>query len=484
MEYTQEQLNFFALCRLQVDILNEGLRTIFKQEWDNRYKATLGEWKDDPRNGMEFYNRESPQNQRRNAHLLATIKNGDRAEWDCTMLFYAILFSDCIHDLNPVVHSNVNDLRMFHNKEFAHMPKGQLSDPDFQSAISRVQVAFEALGLSTLQIQNARNHVTEYTDEQLNYFRICYITTDVISEGLRTIFKQEWDNRYQTTLAEWKDEPRNGMDFYNGESPRNQKRFASLLATMINGDRAEWDCTMLSYAILYSDCIHSLNPVIGSNVDELRKFRNEFHHFPRCYLSDVDFQYAINKVLAAFQALGLATVEIQDVRYQRTIRLKRPVSQHSDSTATHSESVNDQNLQSIPLYIQARGDEAKAAYQRALETGETSDKRVKVFLVGQDRSGKTSVGRSLKGEQFRKDESSTEGVQMDIPLKYVGTKPWKNSTEEQEMTSFQHKCALHISDHLSRVSSDEKALKKKELTAETAAASGTAGVFSMMTYQY
>ncbi|KAJ7369732.1 hypothetical protein OS493_036763 [Desmophyllum pertusum] len=75
-------------------------------------------------------------------------------------------------------------------------------------------------------------------------------------------------------------------------------------------------------------------------------------------------------------------------------------------------SVEDQP-QSIPLYIQARGDEAKAAYQRALETGTTSDKRVKVMLIGQDRVGKTSVGRSLKGEEFRKDESSTEGVQME-----------------------------------------------------------------------
>ncbi len=488
MEYTEEQLNYYRICYVTTDVLAEGLRTIFKQEWDNRYKTTKGEWKDEPQNGLDFWNGESPWNQRRNARLLATKINGNGAEWDCTMLFYAILFSDCIHRLNPEVRYNVDNLRKFRNEEFAHMPKGHLSNPDFQNAIGKVHAAFQGLGLSTLKIQyvrNDRNHVTEYSEEQLNFFRICYVATDVLTEGLRTIFKQEWDNRYKTTKGEWKDEPRNGMDFYNGQSFRNQRRNAHLLATMINGDRAEWDCTMLFYAILYSDCIHGLNPVVKSNVDDLRKFRSEaFLHMPRGYLSDTDLQTSIHKVHAVFQALGLSTLEIQDIRNQQTFRLKRRVpTEHSVVAPIYYELGNDQNLRSIPRYVLARGDEAKAAYQRALKSSETTDKRVKVFLVGQDRSGKTSVGRSLKGEQFREDESSTEGVQMDIPLKYVGAKPWKNSTEEQEMTSFHHKCALYISDQLLNVSSEEESLGKEEVTEETektTGASGTVGVCSVI----
>ena len=159
---------------------------------------------------------------------------------------------------------------------------------------------------------------TEYTKEQLNYYRICYVTTDVLAEGLRLIFKQEWDNRYKATLGEWKDEPRNGMDFFNGESPRNQKRNAHLLATMVNGNRFEWDCTKLFYAILFSDCIgHGLNATIKKNVDDLRKFRNEeFAHMTRGHLTDPDFQYAISKVYGAFQALGLSTAQIQDIKIQ------------------------------------------------------------------------------------------------------------------------------------------------------------------------
>jgi len=56
----------------------------------------------------------------------------------------------------------------------------------------------------------------EFTEEQLNYYRICYVVTDIITEGLRSIFKQEWDNRYKTTLGEWKDEPGNGLAFKTG----------------------------------------------------------------------------------------------------------------------------------------------------------------------------------------------------------------------------------------------------------------------------
>ena len=158
----------------------------------------------------------------------------------------------------------------------------------------------------------------QYSEEQLNYFRICYVTTDILTEGLREIFKQEWDSRYKATLGEWKDDPKNGLDFWNGESRRNQKKYARLLTIMTKGNTAEWDCTMLLYAILFSDCIgHNLNPVVWLNVDKLRLFRNEeFAHIARGHLSDVEFQNAISKVENAFLALGLSTVKIQELETQ------------------------------------------------------------------------------------------------------------------------------------------------------------------------
>ena len=173
IEFTEEQLNYYRICYVVADIITEGLRSIFKQEWDNRYKATFGEWKDEPKNGMDFKNMESPGNQRRNAKLLATMINGDTAEWDCTMLFYAILYSDCIgHGLNLLIKSNVDNIRKFRNEEFAHMPNGSISDSDFQNAIGKVHAAFQGLGLSISKIQDIRNQTFFPTEERKRLLKI------------------------------------------------------------------------------------------------------------------------------------------------------------------------------------------------------------------------------------------------------------------------------------------------------------------------
>ena len=169
--YSEEQLNYFRVCHIATDILPPALRLLFKQEWDNRYKATYGEWKDTPQNGLDFKNGESPANQRKNARLLATMANGDRAEWDCTMLFYAILFSDSIHGLSPMIRTSVDDLRKFRNEDFAHMTEGQLSNLDFSITVAKVETAFRALGLSTADIQTVSKARSSPTDELQNVKR-------------------------------------------------------------------------------------------------------------------------------------------------------------------------------------------------------------------------------------------------------------------------------------------------------------------------
>ena len=46
-------------------------------------------------------------------------------------------------------------------------------------------------------------------------FEIYLSISDILTEGLRIIFKQEWDSLYRTTLGEWRDDPSNGKDFYS-----------------------------------------------------------------------------------------------------------------------------------------------------------------------------------------------------------------------------------------------------------------------------
>ena len=192
LEYSSEQLNYYRICYVVTDVLTEGLRIIFKQEWDNRYRRTWGEWKDQPNNGLDFWNGESSRNRSRNARLLTTMKNGDTTEWDCTMLFYAILNSDCIHGLNSTVKSHVDDLRKLRNEDFAHMPRGHLSEKDFQSVILKVKNAFLALGLPIQKIQDIQNQTSFPTEELTNILK----TVDTLNQDVQEKEKklQEKDN--------------------------------------------------------------------------------------------------------------------------------------------------------------------------------------------------------------------------------------------------------------------------------------------------
>ena len=102
------------------------------------------------------------------------------------------------------------------------------------------------------------------------------------------------------------------------------------------------------------------------------------------------------------------------------------------------------SLETLPSYVVARGERAMAAFQRAKATGKTLDKRVLVSVIGQDRAGKTSLVRSLKGENFIASEASTDGVQMHQPLKNPGDQPWKNSVMQDNTVAYHHKHAEFI----------------------------------------
>ena len=146
---------------------------------------------------------------------------------------------------------------------------------------------------------------------------MCYLVSDVVTKGLRTMFKREWDIRFKETLGEWMDTPTNGRDFYWNESLRNRKKNAHFLATMWDGNTEEWDITMLCYAIMYSDSIgSSLSPAILSQVHVLRNVRKETMNSSRASLSVAKLQDIVQKVQFAFESLGLSTQPVQDLEKQ------------------------------------------------------------------------------------------------------------------------------------------------------------------------
>ena len=166
----------------------------------------------------------------------------------------------------------------------------------------------------------------EYSQEQLNYFRLCYVGFDLIPVGLRQIFKKEWDFLYKaSSFGEWKDTAQNGRDFYNNESKTSRKRNARYLTTIQSGNTAEWDSSCLFFAILYSDSVGTNRlsvPAVRKEVDDIRLVRNEIAHITEAKLTDADFQTSVDKVLNAFTSLGLATTEIQEMKNQKTFPTK------------------------------------------------------------------------------------------------------------------------------------------------------------------
>ena len=158
----------------------------------------------------------------------------------------------------------------------------------------------------------------EFTSEQLNFFRICYIAFNLFPKGLRKIFKQVWDFRYKTTtFGQWKDVPQNGRDFCSSESRKSRSKNARYLATIQNGNTAEWDCSCLFFAVLFSDSIGTtLSAAIRRDIDDLRQLRNDIAHNVEAKLTDAEFKNYGSRVLHDFNALSLPVNDIEEVERQ------------------------------------------------------------------------------------------------------------------------------------------------------------------------
>ena len=108
---------------------------------------------------------------------------------------------------------------------------------------------------------------------------------------------------------------------------------------------------------------------------------------------------------------------------------------------------------SVPSEILARGPLAVGSYNRALDAGRASVKRVPIMLIGQHGAGKTSLKKSLKGILFDPEEDSTVGIDVDPSHFKVTTETWKTGAKEKDQNSesaisFNHHTAKWIADRL------------------------------------
>ena len=84
-------------------------------------------------------------------------------------------------------------------------------------------------------------------------------------------------------------------------------------------------------------------------------------------------------------------------------------------------------LSLVPPEILARGKEAYDAYNKALKEGKTHDRRIPLMIIGHNRSGKTSLKKSLIGEKFDPEQNSTQGVEVDPSFCKITTSMWRTT---------------------------------------------------------
>ena len=84
------------------------------------------------------------------------------------------------------------------------------------------------------------------------------------------------------------------------------------------------------------------------------------------------------------------------------------------------------------------------------------------MLIGQDRSGKTSLKKSLQGLKFNPSEDSTVGIDVDPSYFKVTTEIWK--TGEKDQAANKEEMAASFDHHVARVTIEN--LRKQKLNSE------------------
>ncbi|XP_020895019.1 uncharacterized protein LOC110234020 [Exaiptasia diaphana] len=267
----------------------------------------------------------------------------------------------------------------------------------------------------------------DFTTDQLYFFRLCYVVFNTVPECLQKIFKQEWDALYTATIGQWDDTPASYEMFYNMESPKNQAKNERLLERMSSGDRKQWDCSCLFYAILDSDSLGSRSTlVVNNSVDEIRTILKELAHNKTAKLSEAEFQTCMQKIKSEFSSLKLDITKIEEINNQKCLptedltkiqkELKRTVEVMKNA---EKEVENEKGRISEPtsfcilppppshdtIYRKKEVDKIHEEMQRL-----SSDKKggtTVLYLSGNPGSGKSVMAKHI-GEKFYEDDDIKE----------------------------------------------------------------------------
>ncbi len=162
MDITAEAENFFRFALLITDVIPRHLRQLFKDGWNNQFP--LIPWTDNGASGQNFLTKiQNKKTQMKDQQIKEKIKNGDTSEWDCTTLFFAILYSR-VPIIDAPMKKNVDGLRIMRNTYFGHVTSSQLLKQEFDDLIADLIQIFTALGFNTNDITDVETKTLETFD--------------------------------------------------------------------------------------------------------------------------------------------------------------------------------------------------------------------------------------------------------------------------------------------------------------------------------
>ena len=182
---SEEGRNYIFIRSMLTDVVTEELRKYFKREWNTRYQARFGAWDDTSVSGLQLFHAEKTRARPSKKMLQSKFQHGDTNQWDCTVLFDAIRFSNSIvSTLTPSLKTALDNLRDIRNKILGHILKATFSDVEFETIVNDIEDAFETLAIPVhdlTQIRNKRNlyksfhiltpkptHEVVYREEKIN----------------------------------------------------------------------------------------------------------------------------------------------------------------------------------------------------------------------------------------------------------------------------------------------------------------------------
>ena len=164
----EEEQNYMCMEKIINDIVCKALRNVFKQEWDSRYQSKMGAWDDTSASGKQLFHFEKSRSRPNKNVYQAAFQHGNTNQWDCSVLFDAILYSKSIGQasLNPTIKSEVNSLREIRN-DIKHHTEGKLTNSEFQNLTTRVENALKSLGLPVNELNRIKVERNRYKSFQV-----------------------------------------------------------------------------------------------------------------------------------------------------------------------------------------------------------------------------------------------------------------------------------------------------------------------------